>query len=62
MRLLFDHTLFYRNLSHRLLALPADIVPDASPVADLGLERAADVDAWEGTIDPDRGVLERLGA
>ncbi len=42
MRLLFDN-----NLSPRLLSQLADVFPDASHVALVGLERSADEDVWE---------------
>jgi predicted nuclease of predicted toxin-antitoxin system len=41
MKLLFDH-----NLSPRLLTRLADIFPDASHVALVGLERASDEIVW----------------
>lgn len=41
MRLLFDH-----NLSPRLVRRLADLYPDASHVASLGLEQASDVAVW----------------
>ena len=42
MKLLFDH-----NLSPRLVARLADVLPDASHVALAGLDRATDQQVWE---------------
>lgn len=42
MKLLFDH-----NLSPRLVHLLANLYPQSSHVAELGLDRAADGEVWE---------------
>ena len=46
MRLLFDH-----NLSFRLITFLADVYPEATHVALVGLERAPDEDVWEYARD-----------
>ena len=52
MKLLFD-----QNISHRLVGLVNDILPDSKQVRDLGIENYSDIQIWEYAKKHDYVIL-----
>ncbi len=52
MKLLFD-----QNISHRLISLIQDILPEAKQVRQIGLENSSDKQIWEYAKDHDYTIL-----
>ena len=52
MKLLFD-----QNISHRLISLIQDILPEAIQVRQIGLENSSDKQIWEYAKDHDYTIV-----